>query len=306
MKKLIGALALVALPVFAAGGEVVLKTISRPIQPAMVQKGPISAPKVPVTSPSAAFPTDAQCGQLLPIKGPLSFGPGEVLEYDLDALGAKAGRMTMRPLNVRDNQLPIEVSVETNTFFSKVRKVKGTGTSTVNARTLEPLRYYEDATENDSHRVADVTFRQRERNAHLTSTIDGQRGDWDFSLANHTLDVAGAIFYVRQMPLKDGQSVCFDAYGIRRIWRVWGTVKKEHVSLPVGEFESFHLEGQAAPLNQIDARREIHVWISDDARRLPLAALGAIDLGAVRATLTAFTRPGDKGAKAETKANIKW
>ncbi|MCA2981947.1 MAG: DUF3108 domain-containing protein, partial [Myxococcaceae bacterium] len=34
--------------------------------------------------------------------------------------------------------------------------------------------------------------------------------------------------------------------------------------------------------------------------------LGSIDLGAVRATLTSFTRPGDKAAKAENKGNLKW
>ena len=119
--------------------------------------------------------------------------------------------------------------------------------------------------------------------------------------------MAGAIYLLRALPLKEGMTVCFDVYGIRRIWRVWGKVlPKEHVSLPVGEFEAWHLAGEAARLDLPDARRIVHVWISDDARRLPLAAVGMIDLGAVRATLTGFSRPGDKGAKAENKGNLKW
>jgi hypothetical protein len=37
-----------------------------------------------------------------------------------------------------------------------------------------------------------------------------------------------------------------------------------------------------------------------------LAALGTIDLGAVRATLKAFNRPGDKKLKAQGKETLKW
>lgn len=258
---------------------------------------------VKVVSP---FPTDAQCLALGSIKTPLSFGPGETLEFDLDALGAKAGTMTMRVLPVRDGLMPIEVHAKTNTFFSKVRRVDGTATSFVFPKTLRPSRYYEDATENDWHRVADVTFRKN-RTAKLLSTINGQSSTAELSYGNDITDVAGAVFLMRQLDLKEGKSLCFDVYGIRRIWRVWGKVQpKEHVSLPVGEFDTWHLAGEAARHDWQDARREIHVWITADERRLPIAALGSIDLGAVRATMTSFSRPGDKAARAENKGNLKW
>lgn len=252
------------------------------------------------------FPTDAQCVALGNIKQPISFGPGEVLEFDLDALGAKAGTMTMRVLPVRDGLMPIEVHAMTNTFFSKVRRVDGLATSYLNPKTLRPTRYYEDAHENEWHRIADVSFRKN-RTAKVVSTINGQQTTSELTFGNDISDVAGAVFLMRQLELKEGKQLCFDVYGIRRIWRVWGKVlPKEHVSLPVGEFETWHLAGEAARHDWQDARRDIHVWITADERRLPLAALGSIDLGAVRATMTSFSRPGDKAAKAENKANLKW
>jgi len=258
-------------------------------------------------APLPPFPTDAECIPLPAARLPLSFQPGETLDYDLDALGAKAGKMTMKVLPMKDSLLPVEVAAETNTFFSKVRKVKGSGTSFLNPRTLRPNRYLEDATEDNVHRVADVAFHPRDKRVRLTSTIDGAVNQWDMSWANEGMDVAGTIYALRQLPLKDGMKVCFDAYGIRRMWRTWGrVVGKEHVSMPVGEFEAWHIEGVAARFDLPDARREIHVWITDDPRRLPLAALGAIDLGTVRATLTGFSRPGDKGTRAEPKGNLKW
>ena len=82
------------------------------------------------------FPTDAECLSLPVVRMPLAFQSGETLDYDLDAMGAKAGRMTMKVLPLKDGALPIEVSAETNTFFSKVRKVKGSGTSYMNPRNI--------------------------------------------------------------------------------------------------------------------------------------------------------------------------
>lgn len=264
-----------------------------------------AAPDAGETLTSQPMPSDAECKPLPAWKGPLSFGTGEVLEYDLDALGAKAGKMTMSVRPTKDQKIPVEIFVETNTFFSKVRRVKGTATSFLSPKTLKPSRYYEDATENEIHRTAEVTFSPHL--AHLVATMNERSGEADMPFAADGLDVAGAIYLMRQLPLRQGTSICFDLYGIRRIWRVWGTVEpREHVSLPVGEFEAWHLAGQAARLDVPQFRREVHVWISDDPRRLPLAALGSIDIGTIRATLSGFTRPGDKAGQSENKGNIKW
>jgi len=78
------------------------------------------------------------------------------------------------------------------------------------------------------------------------------------------------------------------------------------VSLPLGEFNAWHLSGTAVRLDKPSMTREVHVWISDDERRLPLAALGTIDLGAVRATLSSYSRPGEKTRQAQGKEQLKW
>lgn len=264
-----------------------------------------AAPDAGPALTSQPMPSDAECRPLPAWRGPLSFGAGEVLEYDLDALGAKAGKMTLSVKPPKDQKIPVEIFVETNTFFSKVRRVRGTATSYLSPKTLKPSRYYEDATENEIHRTAEVTFSPHL--AHLVATMNERSGEADMPFSADGLDVAGAIYLMRQLPLRQGTSICFDLYGIRRIWRVWGTVEpREHVSLPVGEFEAWHLAGQAARLDVPQFRREVHVWISDDPRRLPLAALGSIDIGTIRATLSAFNRPGDKTGQSENKGNIKW
>jgi hypothetical protein len=151
--------------------------------------------------------------------------------------------------------LPLEVTVETNTFFSKVRRVKGLAKSELNPKTLRPARYFEDAHENEFHRIADVSFKKN-KTAHLVSTIDGRTWQEDLRWGNDVSDVASAVHLLRAIPMKQGQAMCFDVYGIRRIWRVWGTVlPREHVSTGIGEFEAWHLKGEAARGARVDQRR---------------------------------------------------
>ncbi len=255
------------------------------------------------------MPTDAECKALGPLLSPLPVVAGEELLYDLDSMGMRAGDMKMTTLPARNGVLTVETTVETNTFFSKIRRVRGVAKSSMSPTTLRSTHYFEDAWENDTHRVADVDISQKSREVALTSTINGKTSPSTSRMrfGADISDVGGAVHLLRSIPVKEGQQLCFDAYGIRRVWRVWGTVQpKEHVSLPLGEFDAWHLSGHAAPLNRPNSRREVHVWVSDDARRLPLAALGIMEFGAVRATLKGFSRPGEANARAENKANIKW
>jgi hypothetical protein len=272
------------------------------------------APEVPVAQDMAPPAVPAQpvapCATPLPaLHTPIAFMPGEQLDFDLDAMGAQAGKMSMTVQRMDNGTLPVQIEAQTNTFFSKVRRVKGVGVSYLHPRTLRPSRYTEDATENEVHRKADVAFGPKDRSVKVDYVIGDQKpGHFNYTDDKDGLDVAGAIYLMRQLPMKEGLPVCFDVYGIRRLWRMTATVvKREHVSLPIGQFDAWYLTGTAVRLDRPSQKREVHVWISDDARRLPLVAVGTLDLGAVRATLTAYTRPGEKQKRAtQGKEELKW
>ncbi|WP_075008060.1 DUF3108 domain-containing protein [Stigmatella aurantiaca] len=266
-------------------------------------KEPEAAQAAPAASKVALCPT-----ALPTLTSPLAFMPGEDLEFDLDAMGAQAGKMSMRTHRPDKGVLPVQIDVQSNAFFSKVRRVKGSAVSYLHPRTLRPSRYVENATENDVQRKVDVAFGAKDRSVKVDYTLGGRSGRSLYTYDKDGLDVAGAIYLMRQLPMKEGLPLCFDVYGIRKLWRMTGVVeKREHVSLPIGEFEAWYLKGTAVRLDRPSIQREVHVWISDDARRLPLVAVGTVDVGAVRATLTAYSRPGDKKQRAQTgKEELKW
>jgi hypothetical protein len=270
----------------------------------MVLAGSSPAQGAPAAAP---LPTDAECAPLPDLRRPLSFRPGEMLAFELDALGARAGRMTIRVLPQKDGALPVQVEAETNTFFSKVRRLTGTATSYLNPKSLRPARYVEDALENGVRKVAEVNFEPRDHSVNVSFSTNEHQERARFRYANDGLDAAGAIYLLRQLPFQPGKTLCFDAYGVRKLWRVSGKVEgKERITLSLGEFNAWHLSGQAVRLDDPKHHREIHVWISDDARRLPLVALGVVDLGTVRATLTEVARPGEKRTRAESKETLRW
>jgi len=255
-----------------------------------------------------ALPPDNACAPLPAAKTPLPFKTGEVLDYDLDALGAQAGKMRISVRPLEEGALPIRAEAKTNTLFSKIRRVTGTATSYLNPKTLKPVRYYEDATENEIRKTANAQFRAEGRQVDLDWTWGKRSGKTILHSGTGGLDLLGTIFLVRALPWKVDDRVCFDVYAIRRMWRVVGVVEeREHVSLPLGEFDAWHLHGVAIRLDDPTSRRELHTWISDDAKRLPLAAIGTIDLGAVRATLNGVSRPGEKRVRGENpKETLKW
>lgn len=253
--------------------------------------------------------TVAPCAQALPaLRTPMAFMPGEVLEFDLDAMGAQAGKMVMRVQKQKDGHLPVEVEAQTNSFFSKVRRVKGSATTYLHPRTLRPKRYVEDTTENEQRRKVEVAFGAKDRSVKVDYQIGKRpKGQLNYTYDKDGLDVAGSIYLLRQLPLQENLQVCFDVYGVRRLWRMQGAVvKREQVTTPLGQFNAWHMQGVAIRLDRPSQKREVHVWISDDARRLPLAAVGTLDLGAVRATLTSVSRPGEKRQEAGGEEDMKW
>ncbi|RYZ38524.1 MAG: DUF3108 domain-containing protein [Myxococcaceae bacterium] len=232
------------------------------------------------------------CEQGLPVlRSPLAFKPGELLEFDMDAMGAKAGKLTMRVQRPANGSLPVLVEAQTNTLFSKVRRVRGSATSYLHPKTLRPSRYTEEAVENEQRRKVNVDFGAQDKSVKVDYQIgDRPKGHFNYAFDKDGLDVAGAIYLIRQLPLKKDLPVCFDVYGIRRMWRL----------------TAWHLSGTAVRLDRPSQTRDVHVWITDDERRLPLAAVGAIDLGAVRLTLSGVTRPGEKPMAAQGKEDLKW
>ncbi len=295
MRRLLAAALLVAAPAFA--GEPAAPGVSLPpMSPSAVSVGrpqlkAVDLPLIPLTP--------GECPALpRPRSGPPPFPAGEALGYDVDVMGMRAGKMDFLVLPSQGKgaaaEIPVRVQAESNTFFNKVRKIKAELYSYLKARDLRPRRFTENLSEGEARRLAEVEFLPTDRQVVASWSSNFGNGGLRQEVANDALDYVGAIYLFRALPLRVGQPFCFEVYALKKLWRLTGKVEaKEQLSTPAGVFNTFHLSGTAVMLGS-DKKREVHVWISDDAQRLPVAAMGVIDLGPVRAVLTSLSRPDHK------------
>lgn len=251
-----------------------------------------------------ALPIDSTCRPMPAPSGTIPWEAGERLSYDLDVVGARAGKLALVALPPVGKgvsaEYPFRALAASNSFFSKIRRVRGRSTSYVRARDMHPRRYEEASQEGALDKAATVVFKRPHEGGRID--IDYRRNTakrkYRFPYMHEAFDPVSIVYYLRTLDYSPGMPVCFDAYSIRKLWRVSGKVKGlETVKVPAGVFQAWHIEGMAYRTDDPTKKREVHVWISDDERRLPVASLGVIDLGAVRAQLTHV----DKGSASDSE-----
>jgi hypothetical protein len=210
---------------------------------------------------------------------------------DLGLLGAvRVGELRFsveRPLSGGAVQ-PLVGRVRNTARFGSLRRLAAVGSSWVDAQTLRPERYREDAEEDGLHRSSDARLRPLGAEVVLEQRDGTRSGQRSFERRGEVLDPVSALYYFRAARLEPGGRFCFDMIGNGKYWRVEGTVsaRPEALEVPAGRFEAWLLQGTARRADGKGKIRPLWLWLSSDARRLPLAAVSEIDLGPVSAKLT--------------------
>jgi hypothetical protein len=106
----------------------------------------------------------------------------------------------------------------------------------------------------------------------------------------NVLDVLGALYYVRTLPLEVGQTYTFDVFSPKRIWPLEVKVhKKERVKVPAGKFNCILVEPYLREPGIFVAKgKKLQVWLTDDARRMPVKMRSEVVIGHVSADLVRY------------------
>lgn len=227
---------------------------------------------------------------LPPLAGPPPFGPGEVLSMDLGLLGAvRVGEVKFsveRPMS-GGKVLPLVGRARNTARFGPLQRLIAMGMSWVDARTLRPEHYREEADEDGRRRVSDTRLAPPGPTVTMDLEDGVQTGHATFERQGEALDALSALYYLRAARLAPGVPFCFDMVGNGKYWRVEGRVASapEPVEVPAGRFQAWRLEATARRADGQGRSRPLWVWLTTDARRLPVAAVSEVDLGPVSAKL---------------------
>lgn len=241
---------------------------------------------------SLALAAEPACG-LPPLPaGERPWVTGETLAFDLDVLAmVKAGRLEItveRPMS-GGRIIPLRARAKTTSTVANVKQFAAVALSWIDARTLRPERYRDETLEDGVKKISDTRIPERSSEIVIEYQYGERTGKKEYAREQAVLDGLSTLFYLRAARLAPGDRFCFDLVANRRFWRLEGTVsgKSETVQTPAGRFETFRVDASARRVDRPQDRpRPIHLWFTDDARRLLVAAVSEVDLGPVRAMLS--------------------
>ena len=222
--------------------------------------------------------------------GPMPFHPGEQLVYQASWIGipAAGGRLFLRATGDDSGLLSAEIWISTNRLTDKFYRMRDYLREDFGAASLKPAEMNIRQDEARRHDTFKVTFDHRD---HLvTLEKHGPRGTQvrKFLAKNPSGPVSGAMMALSQ-PLERGDVLKFDAFsGTTRYIFQLKVVKREKIGTPLGEFDAFRIVPSVIYLSDGKINDEVHdttLWVSADARRLPLRVESAVFIGSVRIDL---------------------
>ncbi|HSN92465.1 MAG TPA: DUF3108 domain-containing protein [Anaeromyxobacteraceae bacterium] len=234
---------------------------------------------------------------LPPLAGPAPWRTGESLDLDLDLYGVvRAGALVLsveRPIS-GGRVVSLRAVAKSTAAMGDVKRLTAVALSWVDSATLLPERTRVDSEEDGVRRSSDARLLPAGPEVVLENRTGDREARAVYPRERTTLDGVSALYYLRAARLAPGDRFCLDAVALGRLWRVEGSVgpRVERVETPAGTFRALRIDLVGRRADRPEVRREIHLWLSEDARRLPVAAVGEVDLGPVRALLA-----GVRGAR---------
>lgn len=257
---------------------------------------PTAVPSHAMTVPPAGIPTPG-------LRSPCPEGRvrvprytlGQSFKYRLDLLGADVGTFEIAiehpPAAEKDRaSVLLRSKARTSAFVSTNMGRYEAFAEALLGPGLAPLHYREEIDEGDKHRSQNVDFPARGDKLEIQATQDGKPDALSVGASSAARDMLSTWMMVRATPLAVGSPFCAEVYAGRKMWRVSGSAAaREQIDTPLGSLTTVRIDTVAVRMDDPKIVRNGHLWLTDDARRLPVVAIAEIKGNAVRAQLEQVT-----------------
>ncbi len=228
------------------------------------------------------------------------FAHGETLTFEASWNRINVGQATMtvdtggtfegRPA------IHLKASAKSNRAFSLFFSIKDAGESWVDPVGLYSLGFVSDQKEGsiddlqrwviDNDRGIATRHRVRQKGSE-----PAKKGTKEFPMtATHVQDAFSMLYYFRAFDLKVGQKLVSDVFVSRKVWTLEvEAIGKERVKTPAGTFDCLKVKPRVT-LNGVEQKKgQMTIWVTEDARRMPVKIQSDIPLGKINAVLHKFT-----------------
>jgi hypothetical protein len=113
------------------------------------------------------------------------------------------------------------------------------------------------------------------------------REDKQGEIPPNVLDVLSSLYYVRSLPLEVGKSFTIDVHSGEKTWPlVVNVIKREKIKVKAGKFMCYRVEPVLRERGIfISKGKKLEVWLTADARHVPVLMRSEIFIGHVSAEL---------------------
>ncbi len=218
---------------------------------------------------------------------PQAFFPGEQLVYDISYMGIDAGTgiMTVKdPVTLRGRAVyPVVSTAQSNDFVSLFYPVNDRVVSHIDAQ-----RFYSHVIDVKQHqgkkrREKVIRFDQ---DRHIATQYKQGKSE-TFVIPPETQDSLSSIYFFRNQTLPPvGQSVLIPVHESEENWQVEIRIlAKERVTTPVGIFDTVKVQARVPYQGIFLDKGDVLLWVTDDARHIPVKIHSTIKIGTIVATL---------------------
>lgn len=152
--------------------------------------------------------------------------------------------------------------------------------------------------EGGRRRDREIIFEQEKGMARYRDNLEGEKVE--VPIPSDTIDVYGSFYRVRYLPLEVGRSHFVNILDSKRQRRIEVRVlRRERLETVVGEVDTIVIQPMVPSEGVFEGKGAVHIWLTDDERRIPVRARTKVRVGSVTATLVdgTFERAKEPGGR---------
>ena len=221
---------------------------------------------------------------------------GERLVFDIKYGLVTAGEATLNLQKIQHQENEawrIFSTAETNSFFDRVFRVRDTIESISTSDSLMSLVFTKRLSEGKyrQHRIHQNYFDQ---NLSIYSNFRFNRGVWEESrieIPSGTYDLLSAFYQVRTMDMVPGQTIPINVTTDGKNYNALVNVlRKETINTVLGRVECLVIEPALEGEAIFQQTGDIHIWLTNDDRKIPVLLQSKVIFGHFRAILKSVNR----------------
>lgn len=230
----------------------------------------------------------ALLGGLLTDQSALAFPIPERLEFEISYGGITAGR-AVQEVTQEGNEVHIVSTAKSadwlKLFFpvdDRIESVliKGAPPLSIGVPRLYRERIREGWTRFEKDAVFDCEVLEVNTKDLLKKNETTQK------ITKRTYDTLSSFFYFRTVALQVGTSSFIDIFDCKKLWSTEVQVlRREQIETPLGTFNTIVIKPLLKSEGIFARTGDMHIWLTDDERRIPVLMKSKVRIGSITATL---------------------